>query len=170
MMDGMKLDVQELLDNHTAWEPNTGCRLWVGSTGKNGYAAVTREGQRGISVHRLIWQHFHGPIPPGMFVCHHCDVRSCLSDNVDGTGHLFLGTPADNIHDALSKGRLNLTGLMHQGEEHPNARLTVALVRSIRERAAREGKGSCTAMARELGMTVANICLIAKRKSWSWVE
>lgn len=164
-MGGMKLDVQELLDNYTVPEPNTGCLLWTGSLMKSGYGEITREGRRGLYVHRLVYEHFYGPIPKGMFICHHCDQRCCVEKT-----HLFLGTPADNIHDALSKGRMNTTAMRREGAAHHNARLTDDIVRWIRDRAAREGKGACTAIAHELGMSVANICLIVKRKAWAHVE
>ena len=104
----MMIDVEQLLEN-TIPEPNTGCLLWLGSCMKSGYGEVTRGGRNGLYVHRLVWEHFHGPIPPGRFVCHRCDVRSCINDNPADTGHLFLGTPADNIHDAMSKNRLEIT-------------------------------------------------------------
>ena len=38
-------------------------------------------------------------------VCHRCDRPSCVNPD-----HLFLGTAADNSHDAQRKGRLNVPG------------------------------------------------------------
>lgn len=80
-----------------------GCRLWTSAIGRYGYGAIS--GAPESRAHRLAWRLTHGPIPPGMWVLHHCDVRACC--NVD---HLFLGTAADNTADMIAKGRADLWG------------------------------------------------------------
>jgi len=78
-----------------------GCWEWQGITA-TGYGAIYLGDQR-IRAHRFSWELHFGPIPDGMLVCHHCDNRLCVRPS-----HLFLGSSADNIHDAIAKGRLDL--------------------------------------------------------------
>lgn len=73
------------------------CWLWTGAKGKWGHGSF-----QGSSAHRFAYKQLVGPIPDGMFVCHRCDVGSCVNPE-----HLFLGTQRDNIHDAINKGRFN---------------------------------------------------------------
>mgnify|MGYP000859527147 FL=1 len=78
-----------------------GCHEWTGEK-RRGYGLVTHEKVRWYA-HRLAWTLANGPVPSGLFVCHHCDNPPCI--NID---HLFLGTAADNMQDAAAKGRLNV--------------------------------------------------------------
>lgn len=59
-----------------------------------------RLGAYRTTAQRAAWILKHGQIPAGAWVLHRCDTPSCV--NVE---HLFIGTPADNTHDMMAKGR-----------------------------------------------------------------
>lgn len=54
---------------------------------------------------RKAWTLANGPIPEGMYVCHTCDNGLCCRP-----AHLFLGTPRENVLDAVAKGRWRAGG------------------------------------------------------------
>lgn len=97
------------------------CWVWQGKEiTAAGYARLEMAGQR-MAVHRAAYLLFVGSIPVSLSVLHRCDNKLCVRPD-----HLFLGTQADNVHDAMGKDR-------HcAGERHGMAKLTAADVRRIR--------------------------------------
>jgi HNH endonuclease len=77
-----------------------GCWEWLPSLGRRQYGNVA-VGPKVRRVHRVAWELTFGPIPAGLFVCHHCDNPPCVRPD-----HLFLGSHADNMADAFAKGRI----------------------------------------------------------------
>jgi hypothetical protein len=97
------------------------CWLWTGYIGADGYGASNHNGQT-RHAHRISYILNIGPIPDGLCVCHHCDVRNCVRPD-----HLFIGTDADNVADMVRKNR------QAKGNNNGQSKLTSDIVKSIRE-------------------------------------
>lgn len=97
------------------------CWEWQGAQGNRGHGRTMHYAPDGtriwIAAHRLAWELTHGPIPDGLFACHHCDNPPCCNP-----AHLFLGTAADNTWDMVTKGR------------HGSVRIPAEQVAEIRRR------------------------------------
>lgn len=154
----------------------SGCWLWSSSLRKGyGVWALGRNSDgtaRRIIAHRASYVLHHGPIPPGMCVCHKCDVRSCVNPE-----HLFLGTVAENNTDMRAKGRHRtprviegnqraavILAFRQQGAGNTNAKLNWEQVQSIRARCA--VGASQRRIARELGLDPRTINRIVRGEAW----
>ncbi|ETT26222.1 phage protein [Rhodococcus aetherivorans] len=118
-----------------------GCWEWTGHRSTLGYGMTTHK-SRSIGAHRLAWIITHGPIPAGMFICHHCDNPPCCNP-----AHLFMGSPAANSFDMANKGR----AARHIGTRSAGAKFTAEEVRRYRARYAAGGVSSHE-LAREAGV------------------
>jgi len=98
------------------------CWEWTAYKDRHGYGQFGVSNPRRVEYsNRTAWAITNGPIPDGMHICHRCDNPSCCNP-----AHLFLGTAADNMVDAATKGR------MPRGEVHHSAKLTDDQVTAIR--------------------------------------
>lgn len=114
-------------------------------------------------MHRQAYEEAYGPIPPGAFVCHHCDTPACYEPT-----HLFVGSHADNMADMVRKGRgRNHGGLI--GTRNPAAKLTEELVAAIRI-AYRGGEGSQEAIGQRFGVGQSQVSSIIRGESWRTVQ
>ncbi len=97
-------------------------------------------------THRYAYELEHGSIPDGLFVLHRCDNRICVNPS-----HLFLGTAADNSHDATRKGR----------NVHKLTREKVTQIRELRAAGA-----TYRALASQFGVAFSTIGYIVRGIRW----
>jgi hypothetical protein len=126
-----------------------GCWEWEGSLDSKGYGVVRMDGKQCVAS-RVSWEIHVGPIPEGMFICHHCDNPKCVRPD-----HLFVGSPADNAADAALKGR------MRYGEKHGRHKLSEEDVRMIRS-----SRSTTRQLSRDLGVARSLIYAIRNRLIW----
>lgn len=135
------------------------CWIWKGNKSSNNYGQIIQNGQV-ISAHRASWKVHFGPIPAGMYVCHHCDNRICVNPK-----HLFLGTCADNMADCVNKGRQTI------GQKNGNSTLTDKHVLEIRQRYKRgSAKHGQSQLGYEFGVSQVTIGRVVNRKHWKHLE
>lgn len=149
----MKLTLQQRFEAKITREPTSGCWLWMGTREASGYGHFSVDRRR-MRAHRMAWTLYRGEIPPGKFVCHHCDVPECVNPD-----HLFLGTPQENSTDMKRKGR------HRRGEQHHAARLTRNQVDEIRK-LLKEGKLLQREIAALYGICCETVGNIKRGKNW----
>jgi len=155
-------------------ERTESCWLWTGHLDDHGYGLIYTDRDhrpRMMRTHRVSWEMHVGLIPVGLFVCHICDVRTCVRPD-----HLFLGTAADNQRDMAQKGRAARGAAsgshthperIPRGETQPASKLTdraVVLIRS--QRAAGD---SWYTIARAMGISVQTARRAGLGVSWAHV-
>ena len=133
-----------------------GCWEWQGARDLHGYGILLDVNWKKQGAHRVSWALHYGPIPAGMFVCHHCDNRRCCNP-----AHMFLGSIGDNMRDRTAKGR------QARGSRIRRASLIerdAALIRYLADCGARG-----THLAKLFGVSQRVVCAIRYRKTWAHV-
>lgn len=84
------LRLQERLLRNSYVDPD-GCWIWTGAKSKtSGYGLInvrikfnkyTRATHKRLSVHRVSYEIFYGPIPPGYTIDHDCEKKLCIHPN-----------------------------------------------------------------------------------------
>lgn len=136
------------------------CRVWVGKLGWDGYGLIKLKGRR-VRAHRVSYSVNCGPIPDGLCVLHHCDVRNCIQPS-----HLFLGDDATNTADKMDKGR----AITPVGDRNGSARLNERDVRIIRLRGKSGGPNNTPKkIAADFGVGLVTIKDVLDRRTWKHI-
>jgi len=147
--------IKERFEKYIYMEPMSGCWLWLGGINGNGYGSFWNgNNPHQQQAHCASWEIYKGHIPEGLYVCHHCDIRSCVNPI-----HLFLGTQKDNMQDSSKKGRID------HGEKRPQAKLTENQVIQIRN-----DNREHRFIAIDYGVAKSTIGLIKREKRWKYLK
>ena len=132
-----------ILDRCTE-NPTTGCWNWDLAL-RHGYGLiqVRQDGKRlKLGAHRVSLHVLGGGLPDGLFALHRCDNKQCVNPD-----HLYAGTQATNVRDAVARGQHRVT----QGIAHHNSNLTDEEVAAV---VVRHAQGETyKELAAELGVT-----------------
>lgn len=144
-----------------------GCIFSTALQGYKGYPPLKTINGKRIRVSRLVLEHKLGrSIKPGCFACHSCDNPLCINPE-----HLWEGTAADNLKDAISKGRFSTYTWFKKGYCPPNRKLTFADASAIRELSSKGFKA--TELARDFGVSKSVVYRIIKGECYAqkeWVD
>lgn len=121
------------------------------------YGRIKVNGKR-VRAHRLAWEQSFGPVPSGMYVCHHCDNPLCCNP-----AHLFIGDAVANNHDKMAKGRARSA----LGEKQGNSKLSDAAAIEVARRA-RAGEPH-KVLAAEYGISMPLVSVLKHGKSRGWL-
>jgi len=141
-----------LIEVNSIPEPNSGCWLWEGITNSSGYGRCGK-----LAASRASYFAHKGEVKAGVVVRHTCDNRMCVNPS-----HLILGTPADNVRDAVDRQR------HAHGSRNRNATLHERDIPVIRQRLA--GGERRVDVAKSFGVGAQAIGHIASGRTWRLVR
>ena len=149
--------IRERLEAKIQRIPFSGCMIWMGHCDKNGYGLIAVNGKKSQGAHRVSYTEAYGA--PKNFVCHTCDVPSCINPD-----HLYDGDNSQNMRDRSARGRAK----MALGERHGCSKYTEAQVKQMREM--RAAGATLSQIATAFGKTdTGYISLVVRRKLWKHI-
>ena len=139
------------------------CWNWLGYVRPKGYGICSFRSAE-YKAHRVAFFLEHGRINEKLFVLHSCDNRRCCNPR-----HLKQGTPKQNAHDAVKKGR----NIRLHGEQNDMVKLTRKQVKSIRKMLKDKADGKCSLfqyqIARYHGVSEATVSYLKNGGRWNYV-
>lgn len=157
MTNVIAVDLSDRFWSKVKIRSNDECWLWDGAQdGTDGYGVWWYTSTRHRAAHREAFRLTRGFLTPGLNVLHSCDVRLCVNPY-----HLFEGTQADNIKDAMSKGR------NPHGSLHGNAKLSEEIVVEIILLASMGLSGAT--IGRIYDISTSTACRVINRETWKHV-
>ena len=98
-------DAPESIDNFSNyWVVETGCWLWLGSVGTNGYGRTSTPVHGATGAHRAMFIEHNGPLPDGVILDHLCRQPTCVNPD-----HLDPVTNQENIARGNNSWRFSKT-------------------------------------------------------------
>jgi len=155
-MSRQKISIEKKLQNYSI-EKN-GCWNFLGCKDVDGYGVFGHGRGKQLRAHRASFEFHKKNTIDGLFVCHSCDNPSCINPN-----HLFVGTPKDNTHDMIKKGRK----VIFKGATHPCAKLNEVDVLFIRKQRLLGKK--LKEIANEIGIKFQTVSEICNGKTWKHI-
>ena len=126
------------------------------SHAQDGYGySVKKDSGKTKRIHRLVYEHYMGPIGNQEVVRHTCDNPSCIRPE-----HLSLGTHADNVADRVRRGR------SAKGAGHGRAKLNEVQVRILRSATAADAKS----VGNVFGVSPKLVRSIRNREIWVHIK
>lgn len=83
--------IQSIILFYVNKDINAPCWQWIGATTHRGYSKITIN-YKTYLAHRVIYEHFKGPILEGLQIDHVCKNKLCVNPE-----HLETVTPTENV-------------------------------------------------------------------------
>lgn len=137
------------IERHISPEPNSGCWLWTGHAAQSGHGIIIFKGKK-RGAHRVSWIAHNGQVNDDAFICHKCDVPSCVNPS-----HLYVGNAKTNSRDMVERGQSPC------GERGGRAKITWAQASAIRK-----DSRHLKEIAKDYPITPTAISYIKNGKTW----